>query len=173
VGVLESIPGEYLGMTVLCTRLMFFPFFFFFKRHWGLNSGLTLWDTPPALFCDGFFSRYGLENRVRSNSELLPTATPEGWWVGTHHYRVDKQVSVICFLSLWQNNWDKPIPEERFSLAPSFRGLIPWLVSSLLLDMVVGAQGRGGLFTSWKPGSERRATGWGSQMPLQDTSSMT
>jgi hypothetical protein len=23
--------------------------------YWGLTSGPTLWATPPALFCDGFF----------------------------------------------------------------------------------------------------------------------
>jgi hypothetical protein len=23
--------------------------------YWGLNSGPLPWDTPPALFCDGFF----------------------------------------------------------------------------------------------------------------------
>jgi hypothetical protein len=28
-------------------------FFFFFLWYWGLNSGPTLWATPPALFCEG------------------------------------------------------------------------------------------------------------------------
>jgi hypothetical protein len=26
-----------------------------FLWYWGLNSGLTLWATPPPLFCEGFF----------------------------------------------------------------------------------------------------------------------
>jgi hypothetical protein len=30
-------------------------FFFFFLLYWGLNSGLTLWATPPALFGEELF----------------------------------------------------------------------------------------------------------------------
>jgi hypothetical protein len=31
--------------------------FFSPLRYWGLHSEPTLWASPPALFCDGFFSR--------------------------------------------------------------------------------------------------------------------
>jgi hypothetical protein len=34
-----------------------FLFAFCFFPYWGLNSRPTPWATPPALFCDGFFSR--------------------------------------------------------------------------------------------------------------------
>jgi hypothetical protein len=30
------------------------PFFYFFLRYWGLNSGPTPWTTLPAHFCEGF-----------------------------------------------------------------------------------------------------------------------
>jgi hypothetical protein len=30
-----------------------------FWRYWSLNSGPTLWPTPPALSCDGFFFEIG------------------------------------------------------------------------------------------------------------------
>jgi hypothetical protein len=42
--------------------ILHFNSVFVFLMVLALNSGPTLWATPPALFCDGFFLRYDLTN---------------------------------------------------------------------------------------------------------------
>jgi hypothetical protein len=53
--------GTHMTLNILClsvvgnhhVRIGFLIFDFLWS--WGMNSGLTPWATPPALFCDGFY----------------------------------------------------------------------------------------------------------------------
>jgi hypothetical protein len=51
-----------------------FILFFFSLQYWGMNSGPSPGATPPALFLQGDFSRWGLVN-------YLPRHFLSGWRV--------------------------------------------------------------------------------------------
>jgi hypothetical protein len=44
-----------------------------FLRYYGLNSGLSPWATPPALFCEGFFKTVSCELFAQAGFKLWPS----------------------------------------------------------------------------------------------------
>jgi hypothetical protein len=63
LGDLISLIWNYyiiVNMTYLQMNLIWpsdgYRLFFFFLWYWGSNSGPSPWATPPALFCEGFYS---------------------------------------------------------------------------------------------------------------------